>query len=265
MNHLKSESIISDDNRVTNYANNRFTQLNNNEDLDDPLNFEDNLKIGSEKAKDENLKTLEFKIIVLGEYNVGKTSIINRFVSNSFDNNIQNTINTNISTKRIIVDNKTIVNLNIWDTAGEEKYRTVTKQFYKDSHGALIIYDITKKETFEKINSWLNELSELSPPDIIIFIIGNKNDLNQKREVNFNETKIFSENNHISVYEVSAKNGNNVDAVFQVLSNKIFEKMKEEENNENKYLRRGERGSIEINKKSFNKKINNNNKKDYCC
>ena len=244
-----------------NNNNNNNNNLNNNNKT---LN-EKNSYLPSSKKKEKKIKITPLKIILIGESSVGKTSIIKRYIDNKFNNDCKSTISASIEKKLYRIDNDNILELNIWDTAGEEKYRTVTKQFYKDSHGALIIYDITKKETFEKINSWLNELRELSPPDIIVFIIGNKNDLNQKREINFNETKIFSENNHISFYEVSAKNGNNVDAVFQVLSNKIFEKMKEEENNENKYLRRGERGSIEINKKNFNKKINNNNKKEYCC
>ena len=241
MNHLKSESIISDDNRVTNYANNRFTQLNNNEDLDDPLNFEDNLKIGSEKAKDQNLKTLEFKIIVIGEYNVGKTSIINRFVNNSFDKNIQNTINSNISTKRIIIDNKTIVNLNIWDTAGEEKLNPLIKNHYNDARGALIIYDIGNRNSFEKIEKWYNEIKDNCPHYCMKMLIGNKTDISDKK-IDFDEGNKLAEKLNINFLEVSAKTGNNVAIAFERLCNIIIQRENEGDIEERKTLRISSKG-----------------------
>jgi predicted GTPase len=125
-------SIISEGNRVTNYGNNRFTQLNDNFENDDPLNFNDNLNINSQINKNIQLKQYEFKIIILGEYNVGKTSIIKKYVENEFNQINKTTINTNIYNKIIRMDNNTIIKLNIWDTAGEEKMNPIIKQYFKD-------------------------------------------------------------------------------------------------------------------------------------
>ena len=214
--------------------------------------------------KNYKINKHQFKIILIGESSVGKTSIINRYIDNKFTNKFESTITVETKKKLYQIDNDNIAELNIWDTAGEEKFRTITKQFYKDTHGALIVYDITNKESFERINFWLKDLIDFSPPDIIIYLIGNKIDLEKKREVEFNEGKKYSEENNILFNEVSAKNGNNVSAIFDILSNKIFEKKKKEENNVNKYKRRDERGTIEINRNSF-KRNNNNHHKKGCC
>ena len=177
--------------------------------------------------------------------------------------NIKQQFQQVIKKKTYRIDNDNIAELDIWDTVGEEKFRTVTKQFYKDAHGALIIYDITQKVTFEKIESWYNDIKNIAPPDVIIFLIGNKIDMNQKREVEYNNGKNFAIEKDILFYEVSAKNGTNVGSTFDNLVHKIFIKMKEEENNENKYARREERRTIQLDKSSLNeKRINQNH---FCC
>ena len=243
----------------------RFTELNSNFD-DNPLGFselKDSRQPSIATNINPNINKKAFKIILVGESSVGKTSIMKRFIDNKFNNEYQSTISA-VNTKKIYrIDNDNIAELNIWDTAGEEKFRTITKQFYKDAHGALLIYDITQKETFNKIDSWLEELVDAAPSDIIIFLIGNKIDMDQKREVEYNDGKNFAEKNNISFYEVSAKNGNNIGSTFDILSNKIFQNMKEEENNENKYDRREQRGSIQLNKRTFNEKRKSQN--NICC
>ena len=248
------------------YKDSRLPSINNNSNN----NISKNNKNSNNKHsylpsnKSYKINKNQFKIILIGDSSVGKTSIINRYIDNKFTNKFESTITVETKKKLYQIDNDNIAELNIWDTAGEEKFRTITNQFYKDTHGALIVYDITNKESFERINFWLKDLIDFSPPDIIIYLIGNKIDLEKKREVEFNEGKKYSEENNILFNEVSAKNGNNVSAIFDILSNKIFEKKKKEENNVNKYKRRNKRGTIEINRNSF-KRNNNNHHKKGCC
>ena len=255
----RQPSISSNNNPNIKNTNNNNTNISNNNNQTNQ-----HLKKGSYiKNGNNNINKKAFKIILVGESSVGKTSIMKRFIENKFNNEYQSTIAA-VNTKKLYrIDNDNIAELNIWDTAGEEKFRTITKQFYKDAHGALLIYDITQKETFAKIDSWLDEIIDTAPSDIVIFLIGNKIDMDQKREVEYNDGKNFAEENSILFYEVSAKNGNNVGSTFDILANKIFQTMKEEENNENKYMRREQRSSIQLNKNTFNEKKNCPN--NICC
>ena len=254
------------DSRQPSIATNINPNINNNNNILNNNNQSKLLLTKGSYLKNSNNKIINkktFKIILVGESSVGKTSIIGRFIDNKINNEYKTTISVGNKKKTYRIDNDNIAELNIWDTAGEEKFRTITKQFYKDAQGALLIYDITQKETFNKIDSWLEELVDAAPSDIIIFLIGNKIDMDQKREVEYNDGKNFAEKNNISFYEVSAKNGNNIGSTFDILSNKIFQNMKEEENNENKYDRREQRGSIQLNKRTFNEKRKSQN--NICC
>ena len=179
-----SENTNSEANRITNYGNNRFTQLNDNFENDDPLNFNETLNIDK---YDTSIKQYEFKIILLGEFTVGKTSIIKRYIENNFNQSNEKNTNSNIYNKTIRIDNKTLVKLNIWDTAGEEEFNPLIKQHFQDASGSLIVYDISKKKSFNKIEKWINEIKEKSPHHCINVLIGNKSDLNGKREVDFEE------------------------------------------------------------------------------
>jgi Ras-related protein Rab-11A len=245
-------SIISEGNRVTNYGNNRFTQLNDNFENDDPLNFNDNLNINSQINKNIQLKKYEFKIIILGEYNVGKTSIIKKYVENEFNQINKTTINTNIYNKIIRMDNNTIIKLNIWDTAGEEKMNPIIKQYFKDSSGCLIVYDISNKNSFNQIEKWVNEIKENSPHYCSNILIGNKSDLNLDRKINFEEGVNLGKKYNFNFFECSAKTGNNIAIAFESLCNSIIERRNEGDIEE--------RESIKINKtKHINKK------KNKCC
>lgn len=154
-----------------------------------------------------------------------------------------------------------IIGFKIWNNQEID----LSNNFFSFSQIIFFLYDIcnplslnTLKEIVENIKHIINR------NNIKYILIGNKIDLEKKREVEFNEGKKYSEENNILFNEVSAKNGNNVSAIFDILSNKIFEKKKKEENNVNKYKRRDERGTIEINRNSF-KRNNNNHHKKGCC
>jgi small GTP-binding protein len=280
INTEKSESDINDqderNSRYTQNNNSRFTQVSNDNIMENPLNYKEEnknnsisnntnltnnnkLRKNSKSNEKPKIKEYSFKIIIVGDISVGKTSIINRFIENKFTEGIKSTlVNENLK-KKIRIDNSTIVTLNIWDTIGDERFRILTHQFYQDSHGALLIFDITNKETFNKLEIWIKDIIQNTPPDCILMIIGNKYDLNENRKISYDEANILSQRFNISYYEVSAKNGNNIALAFEQLTYRIIDKQREEENNVNRYLRKDQRNTIGL------EDGNNNNSNKKCC
>lgn len=194
-----------------------------------------------------NKKVYNFKVIVLGDIAVGKTSVIGRYITNTFTEVYKSSIGCEFKNKKIDIDEESQVNLQIWDTAGEERFMSVTKQYYNDSHGAMIIYDLTNKKSFIKMNNWINDVKNNAPKNIAIMVVGNKSDLiNEKVDLG-DELKPFKDN--YLYCEVSAKNGINVSLAFENLALKIMEKQKEKGNEENT-----QRDSIALKKASIHKK-----------
>ena len=118
-----------------------------------------------------------FKVIMIGDLAVGKTSLLNRFVKNEFKNSYISTIGVEYSAKNLIIDKINECRLKIWDTSGEERFRSITKQYFKDTQGAILIFDLTKKSTFDKLNVWLEDLNDNAPEDVSIILVGNKMDI----------------------------------------------------------------------------------------
>lgn len=172
-----------------------------------------------------NKQKLDFKVIVLGDIAVGKTSVIGRYITNTFSEVHKSSISCEFKKKKIEVDADTEVNLQIWDTVGEEKFLSVTKQYYNGSHGAMIIYDLTNRNSFTKMNKWINDVKDNAPKNIVIMIVGNKSDLTDKKVDLGEELNPFKQN--YMYLEVSAKNGTNVSLAFEDLTFKIIEKQKE--------------------------------------
>ena len=172
-----------------------------------------------------NKQKFDFKVIVLGDIAVGKTSVIGRYITNTFSEVHKSSISCEFKKKKIEVDADTEVNLQIWDTVGEEKFLSVTKQYYNGSHGAMIIYDLTNRNSFTKMNKWINDVKDNAPKNIVIMIVGNKSDLTDKKVDLGEELNPFKQN--YMYLEVSAKNGTNVSLAFEDLTFKIIEKQKE--------------------------------------
>ena len=143
----------------------------------------------------KNDSPIQVKVVLLGETGVGKTSIISRFLNNSFEEEVISTKGANFSSKTIIFkecENKSL-QFDLWDTAGQEQYRSLTMIFYKDAKIVLLVYDITRKETFEEIKKyWYKQIKENSTPDIIIAVVANKCDLLDNEEVSEEEGKEFA-------------------------------------------------------------------------
>ena len=165
-----------------------------------------------------------FKILILGDSSVGKTNIIKRFLHNDFELNSKGTIGVEFDCKNLMMGEKKedIVKAQIWDTAGQERYRSVTKAYYRGAKGALVVYDITRRLTFDNIDGWILDLKTNGSKDIFIVLVGNKTDLMNQREVSKEEAETKSEQYDIAFLETSAKTGDNVDKAFNELLEQIY-------------------------------------------
>ena len=155
------------------------------------------------------------KLLTLGETEVGKTSIVLRYSDDKFHDNKIATIGIDFKIKIIKKGNEKI-KVSIYDTAGQERFKNIVKHYYKGANGVLLIYDLTKRDTFEKLEFWLEDLKENSDNlnNLFIYLIGNKNDLEERREVDFEEANKFAKEKNIPYIEVSAKTGNNIKKLF---------------------------------------------------
>ena len=168
-------------------------------------------------------KDKTFKVIVIGDTSVGKTAIVNRYIKEEFYDDIQSTIGADYTSKVVRLD-KGSVKLNIWDISGHERYGSLFSVFFREAKGCFIVYDISKKKSFENLENKFNlvkELAEKENVDIKIIIVGNKNDLDNKREVTTEEGKQFAEKNKCPFFETSARNNENISEIFQKMADEI--------------------------------------------
>ena len=174
---------------------------------------------------------VKYKIMVLGESKVGKTSLIKRFTKDQFGGVYLTTVGMDFQDKIIEIEDKKI-RLQVWDTAGQERFRNVTKSYFQSSHGLLVVYDITDKESFEKINFWMKNIKENAPENAKLILVGNKCDLANERQVSYEEGEKKASNYNIKFFESSAKDGTNVKEFFFYLANEIYqdEKVKGKDN-----------------------------------
>lgn len=163
-----------------------------------------------------------FKVVMIGDSGVGKSNLLSRFTRNEFKLDTRSTIGVEFATRTVEIDGKKI-KAQIWDTAGQERYRAITSAYYRGAVGALIIYDISKSESYENVSKWLKELKENADENIVIELVGNKSDLDHLRAVPTDEAKHFSAENHLLFTEASALDASNVDLSFQQLLKSIYE------------------------------------------
>ena len=152
--------------------------------------------------------------------------------------------------------------LTINDTTEEEKLGKFTKNYYKDAHGALLVFDLTNQQSFEKLKFWMEEINAYAPRDIVLCIVGNKSDLRADGKVKYEDAKDFAKDN--LYYEVSCKSGHNISLAFEQLAYGIIEKQKEEENNPNKVIR-GKEGRKTADLNQINEELKSLDKKNKCC
>ena len=164
-----------------------------------------------------------FKVLLLGDSEVGKSCFLMRYSDNVFVENYITTIGLDYKLKTVKLDNGKTIKVQLWDTAGQDKYRTIAKNYYKGSHGILLLYDITKLSSFDNIREWIRDIKEEVDENAIIFLIGNKIDLSDKRIISKEKGDELAEEYKIPFFEASAKSGENVDEIFKALYKKINE------------------------------------------
>ena len=201
-------------------------------------------------------KKITLKILILGDTEVGKTSILLKYIDHVFPLEHIATIGVEYKDKFITKDNYSI-RLQIWDTAGQERFHSIAKSIYRNANGVLYIYDITKKQTFKSIKNWVKETSSIDK-DIKGIILGNKIDLKNEREVNEDDLKEVSIQNNMPSLECSAKDNININEAFNLLIDELF-KDKTEDQIMELYSRKN-RSDLSVSTKKTHKK-----KKGGCC
>ena len=175
-------------------------------------------------AKDENYDFL-FKVVLIGDSAVGKSNLLSRFTRDEFSLESKSTIGVEFATRSISTDDGKILKAQIWDTAGQERYRAITSAYYRGAVGALLVYDISKYESFSNVERWLKELRDHAENHIEVMLVGNKSDLRHLRVVMTEDAEAFAQENGISFIETSALDASNVEEAFSSILTKIYEKV----------------------------------------
>jgi len=210
---------------------------------------------------DENYDLI-FKIVLIGDSGVGKTNILSRYINNEFSLATQSTVGVEFGSK-IIKKNGKVIKLQIWDTAGQERYKSITSAYYKGSKGAFVVYDISRKTTYDNIDKWIGELKTNGSEDVLIMLVGNKSDLEEKREVITEEVEKKAQEQKLAFCETSALNGKNVEYAFENLINEILKKVEKDKINEAKQLSESKAITLETTDKNQNER--DSKKKKKCC
>ena len=163
-----------------------------------------------------------FKLILIGSSGVGKSCILQRYMKHTFEESYKCTIGVDFLMKSVIIKGQT-VKLQLWDTAGQEKYKSMVSSYYRGANVALIVFDITNRQSFETLPLWIENFYKNGPEQKNIILIGNKKDLEEKRQVTQEEAESFSETNNMIYFETSAKDGDNIDYVFNYAAEKLLE------------------------------------------
>ena len=191
--------------------------------------------------KNEKNQEIQMKFLLIGEQAVGKSSLINQYIEGKFEENLLCAAGLDLKKKIIKINDKS-VKLMIYDSAGHERFRTLSKNQINSSKGILIVYDVTEKESFEALNFWMKSFKENANKDAICLIIGNKIDLKEKRIIEYNEGKNFAEKYGVKFIETSAKSAEGVNEAFYSVAKEIYDNEKNLTMNdiliENKYDRK---------------------------
>ena len=219
---------------------------------------------------------LKLKLIVVGDQGTGKSCILNRFINETFEENYQATIGMDFQSKNVTIHDQD-VRLILYDTAGQEKFRSLIPNYIREAQIILLIYDISNKESFDSIPKWITQIYDVKKAEGVFVLIGNKIDLENERKVTFEEGKKFAEENNFIFQEISAKNGDNFEKLFEIqIFEAIYSKFKKEfdkrenmgydvqANNETKEYSYNEISNYKV-KLEANNKTENAKKKKKCC
>ncbi|EFC50493.1 rab family small GTPase [Naegleria gruberi] len=189
----------------------------------------------SSDSVNPNAKSVPFKLVLLGESSVGKSSLVLRFVRGQFFEYQESTIGAAFLTQTVPLGD-TIVKFEIWDTAGQERYKSLAPMYYRGAAAAIVVYDITSADSFQRAKNWVKELQRQGTTNIVIALAGNKVDLEDKRQVESAEAKSYAEDNGLLFMETSAKAATNVNELFVAIARKLPSKETDNNNNVNSDL-----------------------------
>jgi small GTP-binding protein len=167
------------------------------------------------------------KICLLGEANVGKTSLVYRFIENKFRENYKSTLGVNLLKKDINIPNYGDVSAQIWDLGGQESFKSLRKLYLEGANGSLLVYDMTDKKSFEKLGEWTQSFRE-ARGNAPIMLIGNKSDLKKQNKINEDDSSKYAKKNNMHLIITSAKTGKNVEEAFLELTKQILEHISED-------------------------------------
>jgi len=171
---------------------------------------------------------IRLRVIVVGDIDVGKTSLSRRFINKTFDDTPQLTIDVDCLVKTIVRDGKTI-RLEVWDTAGQERFRSISSSAYRMNDGVFLAFDISRLETFQHLPLWLGDIGRYAPTDVIRVLVGTKCDLANERQVSLRQVEEYCVANNLQYIETSAKDSINVDPAFDFMLNKMLAKRRKDQ------------------------------------
>ena len=202
---------------------------------------------------------IKLKLLILGDSDVGKTSLLLKYIDNYFPESHLATIGVEFKTKDVECKGYKI-HLQLWDTAGQERFRSITKSYFRNANGVIFVYDITNKNTFKNLKDWVRD-SEANDSGFKRIILGNKFDLQNKRQVNFQEAKEWADKKQIEIMEVSAKLGTNVNKAIMRFAEICLENKTNEEIMDNYGLNDNKKENAKLKK---NKKDKDTKNKKFC-
>ena len=189
------------------------------------MSYEDDMEGDMNINKSKYEASYSVKFIIVGDSSVGKSNILLRFSRNEFDSGHQATLGIEFANKHVIHNNVDYL-VQIWDTAGQENFRSVTRAYYKASAVAMVVYDITKEESFSHIQTWMKDCKELAPSTVLIALIGNKSDLEEQRVITKERGENLARENNMMFFETSALNGNGIENAFKKCIEKVDKKIR---------------------------------------
>lgn len=184
-----------------------------------------------------------FKLLLIGNSAVGKSSILLRFSDNIFNESFLPTIGVDFKIKTCNLQGKTI-KLQIWDTAGQERFKTITSSYYKGANGIILTYDITDKQSFQDVDNWLEEVEKFAKPNVVKLLVGNKCDLESQRQVTAEEGKELADKMGVQFLETSAKSSINIEPAFIAMAKEIKENVQKSGDDEIKKPDNKERSKL---------------------
>ena len=215
----------------------------------------------SRKQKPTQPEEIKYKLIVIGDENVGKTSIINRFKNNLFSPEYEPTVGLDFQSIPILIDDQSVTLL-LYDTAGQEKFKSLIPLYTNEANIILLIYDVSNKESFDNIGKWFDSLNNINKEEVIFALVGNKSDLDYNRKVTKEEAELYAKEHNYIFQEVSALNGEGIQELFL---NKLIDQIRTQFIQRGNALTDQEEEKLKINIGKNVEKVKNNKKKCNCC